>query len=51
MYVTARQYGSLAADQTFVDTLDRLCKVCDDAIENYVIEQVLRPLGRAISLQ
>jgi hypothetical protein len=51
IYVTARQYGSLAPDQTFVDTLDRLQRLCHEAIDNHVIEHVLRPIGRAISMQ
>jgi hypothetical protein len=51
VYVTARQYGSLAPDMTFVETLDRLRQLCNDAIDGYVIEHILQPLGRAISLQ
>jgi hypothetical protein len=50
VYVTARQYGSLAPDQTFVDTLDRLQQVCQETIENHVIDHILRPINRAISL-
>lgn len=44
VYVTARQYGSLAADKTFVETLGRLGQVCYEMLENHVIEQVLNPL-------
>jgi hypothetical protein len=51
VYATARQYGSLAADKTFVDTVDRLKKVCQEMIENHVVEQVLRPLARTISMK
>jgi hypothetical protein len=51
VYVTARQYGSLAPDQTFVDTLDRLHKLCREVIENHVIDHILRPIGRTISLK
>jgi hypothetical protein len=51
VYVTARQYGSLKADQTFGDTLDRLLVVCQEVIENHVIEHVLQPLARTISLK
>lgn len=50
VYVTARQYGSLAADQTFLSTLDRLWKVCRDVVDNYVVEAVLEPLARTISM-
>jgi hypothetical protein len=51
VYVTARQYGSLSPDTTFVETLDRLSKVCGDMLENHVIEHLLQPLARAISMK
>jgi hypothetical protein len=51
VYVTARQYGSLPADKTFVDTLDRLWEVCNEMLNGHVIEQVLRPLARTIALK
>jgi len=51
VYVTARQYGSLTADQTFVQTLDRLWEVCRDMVDSYVIDSVLQPLARTISLE
>ena len=51
VYVTARQYGSLAADQTYVETLDRLREICCDVVDDYVIDTVLQPLARTISLE
>ena len=51
VYVTARQYGSLGADITYVDAVGRLADMCEDVIENYVIEQVLHPLARTIALR
>ncbi len=51
VYVTARQYGSLGPDMTFVDTLKRLNKVCQDMLDQHVVEQVLKPLAQAISLK
>lgn len=51
VYVTARQYGSLAPDQTFVDTLDKLGQLCHEAIENHVIDHILQPISRTISLR
>ncbi len=51
VYVTARQYGSLPAGQTYVETLDRLQEISHDIIENYVIEAILQPLARAIALK
>jgi len=51
VYVTARQYGSLEAEKTFVETLERLGEVCCEMIENHVIENILGPLARTISLK
>ncbi len=48
VYVTARQYGSLAPQHSFAETLDRLARLCQEVLENHVIEQVLRPLARTI---
>jgi len=51
VYVTARQYGSLGPDTTFVDTLKRLNTVCMEMLDNHVIEHVLKPLARTIALK
>jgi hypothetical protein len=51
VYVTARQYGSLGPDQTFSQTLERLREVCESMLDGHVVEHVLQPLARAISLQ
>ena len=51
VYVTARQYGSLAADGTYVDALDRLNETCHEVIDEYVVDSVLQPLARTIALQ
>ena len=50
VYVTARQYGSLGPDATFVDTLRRLNQVCQEMLDRHVIEHVLKPLAKAIAL-
>ncbi len=50
VYVTARQYGSLGPDATFVDTLKRLNQVCQEMLDRHVIEHVLKPLAKAIAL-
>jgi hypothetical protein len=49
VYVTARQYGSLDPNKTFIETVDRLRELCEETLDGYVIEHMLRPLGRAIS--
>jgi hypothetical protein len=51
VYVTARQYGSLGPETTFVDTLANLYGVCRDMIENHVTEHVLDPLAKTIALK
>jgi len=51
VYVTARQYGSLGPEDTFIDTLGRLSKVCHEMVDNHVAENVLAPLARTIALK
>lgn len=51
VYFTARQYGSLAAGVTFPEALAKLQGHCEELIGQYVIENVLRPLQRAIAIQ
>ncbi len=49
VYVTARRYGGLPPDQTYVQVLESLKNVCCDMIDNYVSESILQPLARAIA--
>jgi hypothetical protein len=51
VYATARQYGSLSPDSTYVDTVERLLQVCHDMIDKHVVDQVLRPLARTIAMK
>ena len=51
VYVTARQYGSLEANSTYVDVVDRLAGIARDVVDAGVVEQILRPLARTISLK
>ena len=51
VYVTARQYGSLGPNRTYVEVLNHLTKVCVDVLDNYVIDHVLQPLARTIALK
>ena len=51
VYLTARQYGSLGPDTTYVQALEKLSQVCQDMVDQYVIDQVLQPLARAIAIQ
>lgn len=49
VYVTARRYGGLGTDLTYVQVLDKMARVCQEMVDNYVAESILRPLARAIS--
>lgn len=51
VYVTARQYGSLSPDTTYVAAIDRLAQLCQEVVEGYVVGSVLEPLARAIALE
>ena len=51
VYVTARQYGSLAAERTYVETVRHLRRICEDMLENHVIDHVLGPLARTIAMK
>ena len=51
VYVTARQYGSLAAERTYVETVRHLRQICEEMLENHVIDHVLSPLARTISMK
>ena len=51
VYVTARQYGSLGPETTFVNTLKRLNQVCREMLDQQVIEHVLRPLAQTSAIK
>jgi hypothetical protein len=51
VYLTARRYGSLDAHESYVDVLARLSDVCHDMADNFLVDQVLRPLQQAIAMK
>ena len=51
VYMTARQYGSLDPESTYVESLLRLNRTCEEMIENHVMDNVLRPLAREIAMR
>jgi hypothetical protein len=51
VYVTARQYGSLDADATYCETVDRLARTARDVLDSCVVEQILKPLARTIAMK
>lgn len=51
VYLTARRYGSLDPEETYVSAMDQLVDVCRNLVENYVIENVLLPLQQTIAIK
>ena len=51
VYVTARQYGSLEPGTTYVEAMDRLATLAREVVDTCVVDQILRPLARTISLK
>ena len=51
VYVTARQYGSLLGDTSYVEAIERLLEIAEEIIDNYVIEHVLEPLAQTIAIK
>ncbi len=49
VYVTARRYGALGPDNSYVKVLDKLATVCHEMIDQYVADHILRPLARTIA--
>lgn len=49
VYFTVRQYGSLSSSTSYESTLQQLRQQCEQLLERYVIDQVLKPLQQAIS--
>jgi hypothetical protein len=51
VYVTARQYGSLDPGTTYVEAMERLAGLAREVVDTCVVDQILRPLARTISLK
>jgi hypothetical protein len=51
VYLTARRYGSLDGGESYVQAMNRLAEVGREIVENYVIENVLRPLQQTIAIK
>lgn len=50
VYFTARRYGSLDGE-TYVSAMQKLAETCQEIVDHYVIENVLRPLQQAIEIR
>jgi hypothetical protein len=51
VYLTARRYGSLEAGESFESAMLRLTEMCQEIVDGYVTDHVLRPLQQAISIK
>ena len=51
VYLTARRYGSLDHGETYVSAMSRLADVCRELVDDYLIENILRPLQQAIAIK
>ncbi len=51
VYLTARQYGSLPPDMTYVQAFDQLSTSAQELVDSYVVDQVLQPLARTIAMK
>lgn len=49
VYFTVRQYGSLPANVTYVETLLDLRFECERLLEEHIVNQVLKPVAHAIA--
>ncbi|HEX5104638.1 MAG TPA: hypothetical protein VFV87_12545, partial [Pirellulaceae bacterium] len=51
VYFTARKYGSLENGETFVSAMNKLAETCREVVDNYIVENVLRPLQQTIAIR
>ena len=51
VYLTARRYGSLDPDESYVGVMRRLADCCKELIDGYVAESILRPLQETIAIK
>jgi hypothetical protein len=51
VYLTLRRYDSLSSGEQFADELVRLATVCEKMVDEYLVENVLRPLQQTIALK
>jgi hypothetical protein len=51
VYLTARRYGSLDPNETYIAAMQRLADLAQNVVDNYVVENVLRPLQQTIAIR
>ncbi|RMF43898.1 MAG: hypothetical protein D6753_03930 [Planctomycetota bacterium] len=51
VYMTVRRVDSLGSHEQFGSELRRLAKLCEKLVDTYLVEEVLQPLQKAITLK
>lgn len=51
VYLTTRRYGSLDPGETYISAMSRLTEICQEIVDSYVIENILRPLQQTIAIK
>ena len=51
VYLTTRRYGSLDPGESYLSAMKRLTEICQDIVDNYVVDNVLRPLQQTIAIK
>ncbi len=51
VYLTIRRFDSLASDEEFSSELTRIAEICERLTDEYLVEQVLKPLQKTIALK
>lgn len=51
VYFTARRYGSLDAGETYLSAMKKLAEISRELVDNYVVDNILRPLQQTIAIK
>ena len=51
IYLTGRRYGVSGNNDSLPETVDQLASFCHELLDNYVIDNVLRPVQQAIAIK
>ena len=51
VYLTVRRFDSLSSDEEFATELVRIAEICERLTDEYLVEQVLKPLQKTIALK
>lgn len=51
VYLTARRYGSLESTESFEAAMLQLAQTCEELVDEYVVDSILRPLQQTIAIK